>query len=48
MKEVYENYKDRYYLSGFRKIVLGNTYKDVQMPKKSDKCKKKKDKLTKE
>lgn len=48
MKEIYENYKDKYSLSGFRKIVLGNTYKDVPMPEKSNKCKKKKDKLTKE
>lgn len=48
MKEIYENYKDKYSLSGFRKIVLGNTYKDIPMPEKSNKCKKKKDKLTKE
>ena len=48
MKEIYENYKDKYSLSGFRKIVLGNTYTDVPMPEKSNKCKKKKDKLTKE
>ena len=48
MKEIYENYKDKYSLSGFKKIVLGNTYTDVPMPEKSNKCKKKKDKLTKE
>lgn len=48
MKEIYENYKDMYSLSGFRKIVLGNTYTDIPMPEKSNKCKKKKDKLTKE
>ena len=48
MKEIYENYKDKYSLSGFRKIVLGNTYTDIPMPEKSNKCKKKKDKLTKE
>lgn len=48
MKEIYENYKDMYSLSGFRKIVLGNTYTDITMPEKSNKCKKKKDKLTKE
>lgn len=48
MKEIYENYKDKYSLSGFKKIVLGNTYTNIPMPEKSNKCKKKKDKLTKE
>lgn len=48
MKEIYEYYKDKYSLSGFKKIVLGNTYTDIPMPEKSSKCKKKKDKLTKE
>jgi group I intron endonuclease len=48
MKEIYKNFKDKYSLSGFRKIVLGNTYTDIPMPEKSNKCKKRKDKLTKE
>lgn len=48
MKEIYEYYKDKYSLSGFKKIVLGNTYTNIPMPEKSNKCKKKKDKLTKE
>lgn len=48
MKEIYSNYKDKYSLSGFKKIILGNTYTDIAMPEKSNKCKKKKDKLTKE
>lgn len=48
MKEIYKAFKDLYSLSGFRKIVLGYTYTNVPMPKRSTKCKKKQDLLSKE
>lgn len=48
MKEIYKAFKDLYSLSGFQKIVLGYTYTNVPMPKRSTKCKKKQDLLSKE
>ena len=47
MKDIWESYKELYSLSGFRKVVLGNTYINVPMPKRTSKCQKKKI-LTKE
>lgn len=46
--EIYKDFKDLYSLSGFRKIILGETYKHLPIPEKSDKCKKRKEKLKKE
>lgn len=48
MKEIWEDFKNLYSLSGFRKIILGKTYINVPMPQKTALCKKKKDWLTKE
>ena len=48
IQEIYEKFKDKYSLSGFNKIINGVTYKDVPMPEKSDKCKRRKAKMTKE
>ena len=47
-KEIYENYKAVYSLSGFRKIIMGTSYTHLPMPAKSNKCKKRKDPLTKD
>lgn len=47
-KEIYENYKDKYSLSGFRKIIMGKSYMHLPIPSKSKKCKKRKDPLSKE
>ena len=46
--EIYEDFKNLYSLSGFRKVILGQTYTHLPIPEKSVKCKRKKDKLTKE
>lgn len=40
MRDIWESYKEIYSLSGFRKIVLGQTYTNVPMPKRTNKCKK--------
>lgn len=40
MKDIWNDYKNFYSLSGFRKVVLGNTYINVPMPTKSSLCKK--------
>lgn len=40
MKDIWNEYKNLYSLSGFRKIVLGKTYTNVPMPQKSELCKK--------
>lgn len=40
MKDIWNNYKSLYSLSGFRKIVLGKTYTNTPMPQKSELCKK--------
>ena len=37
----FADYKELYSLSGFRKIVLGKTYTNIPMPKRTSKCKKK-------
>ena len=37
-----------YSLSGFRKIIMGTSYTHLPMPAKSNKCKKRKDPLTKD
>ena len=47
MEDIWEDFKDLYSLSGFRKVVLGSTYKNVPMPQQTEKCSYKK-KLTKE
>lgn len=47
MEDIWEGFKDLYSLSGFRKVVLGSTYKNVPMPQQTEKCSYKK-KLTKE
>lgn len=47
MKDIWEPYKELYSLSGFRKIVLGQTFTNVPIPNKSSLCKKKEN-LTKE
>lgn len=47
MKDIWKPYKELYSLSGFRKIVLGQTFTNVPMPNKSSLCKKKEN-LTKE
>ena len=47
MKDIWKPFKELYSLSGFRKIVLGQTFTNVPMPNKSSLCKKK-EKLTKE
>ena len=41
MTDIWEPYKELYSLSGFRKIVLGKTYTNIPMPKRTSKCKKK-------
>ena len=41
MTDIWEPYKKLYSLSGFRKIVLGKTYTNISMPKRTSKCKKK-------
>lgn len=46
--EIYEDFKDLYSLSGFRKVILGQTYSYLPIPEKSEKCKRKKEKLSKE
>ena len=46
--EIYKDFKDLYSLSGFRKVILGQTYSHLPIPEKSEKCKKKKEKLSKE
>ena len=46
--EIYEDYKNLYSLSGFRKIISGETYSNIPIPEKSNKCKKKQSKLSKE
>lgn len=48
MSEIYKDFKNDYSLSGFRKIVLGDTYTNIPMPQRSKECKKKKDWLKKE
>lgn len=48
MKDIWQSYKDKYSLSGFRKVVLGSTYTNIPMPEKTFKCKKKKDWLSKD
>lgn len=48
MKQIWNDFKDLYSLSGFRKIVLGKTYTNVPMPQRTELCKKKKEWLTKE
>ena len=48
MKDIWQSYKDKYSLSGFRKIVLGQTYTNIPMPERTEKCKKKKDWLSKD
>ena len=48
LKDIYQDFKNIYSLSGFRKIVLGNTYIDIPMPEKSQFCKKKREPLSKE
>lgn len=48
MKDIWQNYKDKYSLSGFRKIILGQTYSNIPIPERSHKCKKRKDWLNKE
>ena len=40
MKEIWNEYKNLYSLSGFRKVVLGKTYTNIPMPQKSELCKK--------
>ena len=45
---IYEDFKNIYSLSGFRKIISGNSYSNIPIPEKSDKCKKKKENLSKE
>lgn len=40
MKDIWYPYKELYSLSGFRKIVLGQTYTNIPMPQKSSLCKK--------
>ena len=47
-KEIYNDYKDQYSLSGFTKIIIGESYTHLPIPEKSIKCKKKLPKLTKE
>lgn len=46
--EIYEDFKNLYSLSGFRKVILGQTYSHLPIPEKSDKCKRKKEKLSEE
>ena len=46
--EIYEDFKDLYSLSGFRKIIMGTSYTHIPIPEKSLKCKKKRVKFTKE
>ena len=48
MKDIWQSYKNKYSLSGFRKIVLGKTYTNISMPERTSRCKKKKDWLSKE
>lgn len=47
MKQIYNDFKDLYSLSGFRKIILGHTFTNVPMPIRSGKCKKKKEPIKK-
>lgn len=46
--EIYEDFKELYSLSGFRKIIMGTSYTHIPIPEKSLKCKKKLPRLTKE
>lgn len=48
MITIWEEYKELYSLSGFRKIVLGYTYTDIPIPQQTSLCKKKKEWLSKE
>lgn len=48
IKTIYENFKDKYSLSGFKKIINGYTYKNLPMPKCTNKCTKRKKNMTKE
>lgn len=48
MKKIWEPFKNLYSLSGIRKIVLGDTYTNVPMPNKTEKCAKRKERLSKE
>lgn len=48
IKVLWENFKNLYSLSGFRKIILGKTYTNVPMPNKTEMCAKKQEWLTKE
>lgn len=41
MNSLYVDYKDKYSLSGFRKIISGASYSHIPIPKQSNKCKKK-------
>ena len=45
--DIFEDFKDLYSLSGFRKIIKGETYKNVPIPNKTSKCKERKKKLSK-
>lgn len=47
-KEIYEDFKDLYSLSGFTKIINGVSYSHLPIPEKSLKCKKKLPRLTRE
>lgn len=40
MRDVWNEYKNLYSLSGFRKVVLGQTYTNIPIPQKSELCKK--------
>ena len=48
MKDIYQEYSNLYSLSGFRKIILGDSFTEVPMPQPSSLCKKKKLPLKKE
>ncbi len=42
MKDIWESYKELYSLSRFRKVVLGYIYTNIPMPKRTNKCQKRK------
>lgn len=39
VEDIFEKYSNLYSLSGFKKILFGNSYTHVKMPIKTDKCK---------
>lgn len=47
-KEIYEDFKDKYSLSGFTKIITGESYTHLPIPEKSKKCKKRLPRLSRE